>query len=256
VTAGLAVKLLLTPALVAAASLVARRWGARVAGWLVGFPFTSGPVALILVLDYGRGFAAAAAVGTLLGVLSQAAFAIAYTRVARRLGWPGALAAGTLAFAASTLALAHVGASPPVAAGLVAAGLSLALAVTPPPARPERSERPPVWDLPARMLVATGFVLAVTALASRLGPELTGLLTPFPLYAAVLAVFAHLHGGPEPASAVMRGLLTGLYGFGAFFLTLSLLLVPVGPAPAFAGAMAAVLLVQVAALALGRERAA
>ncbi|HZV49553.1 MAG TPA: hypothetical protein VFD49_07275 [Candidatus Dormibacteraeota bacterium] len=254
-TASLAVKLLLTPALIAAASLVARRWGARVAGWLVGFPFTSGPVALVLVLDHGRRFAAAAAVGTLLGVLSQAAFAVAYVRVARRLGWPACLAAGTLAFAGSTLALAHVGASPPVAAGLVVAGLSLALAVTPSPARPERGGRPPAWDLPARMLVATAFVLVITALASRLGPGLTGLLTPFPLYATVLGVFAHLHDGRESASAVMRGLLTGLYGFGAFFLALSLLLVSGGPALAFAGAIAAVALVQALALALGRERA-
>lgn len=104
------------------------------------------------------------------------------------------------------------------------------------------------------MLVATAFILVVTGLAGRFGPTLTGLLTPLPLYAAVLGVFAHIHEGRASATAVMHGLLVGLYGFGAFFLVLGLLLVPLGPWVAFAAAVAAVCLVQGTALLIARRR--
>jgi hypothetical protein len=56
---GLALKLVLTPALIGAVSLAGRRWGPGVSGWLVGFPLTSGSVAFFLSLDHGLAFAAA-----------------------------------------------------------------------------------------------------------------------------------------------------------------------------------------------------
>src|SRR5206468_1618680 len=68
---GLALKLVLTPALIGAVSLAGRRWGPGVSGWLVGFPLTSGPVAFFLALDQGVGFAAAAAVGSMTGAGAQ-----------------------------------------------------------------------------------------------------------------------------------------------------------------------------------------
>jgi hypothetical protein len=105
---GLLPKLLLTPVLIGAASLAGRRWGPSISGWLVGFPFTSAPVALFLALGYGPGFAAAAAVGTMAGAISQAAFALAYAWVASRHGWPVSISAGGVAFAVSTLALLGV----------------------------------------------------------------------------------------------------------------------------------------------------
>jgi hypothetical protein len=53
----LVLKLVLTPLLIGAASLAGRRWGPAIAGWLVGLPLTSAPVALFLALDLGIGFA-------------------------------------------------------------------------------------------------------------------------------------------------------------------------------------------------------
>ncbi len=110
----IALKLVLTPALIAAASLAGRRWGPAISGWLVGLPFTSGPIAFFLALAHGNSFATAAAVGTLAGTLSQTAFCLAYAWVAmcldtRRNRRPPllALAAGTLAFVAATILLAR-----------------------------------------------------------------------------------------------------------------------------------------------------
>ena len=88
---GLALKLVLTPALIGAVSLAGRRWGLGVSGWLVGFPLTSGPVAFFLALDQGVGFAAAAAVGSMTGAGAQAAFCLLYGRLARRGRWGLAL---------------------------------------------------------------------------------------------------------------------------------------------------------------------
>src|SRR5712691_2804961 len=99
---GLFLKLVLTPALIGAASLAGRRWGPAVSGWLVGLPFTSAPVALFLAIDHGPSFAAAAALGTLAGTISQTLFALAYGWLALRYRWPSALAASCAAFALST----------------------------------------------------------------------------------------------------------------------------------------------------------
>jgi len=100
----LALKVVLTPTLIGAASLAGRRWGPAVSGWLVGLPFTSAPVALFLSLEHGATFAASAALGTMVGTISQAAFALAYVAAGRR-GIAAGLVASLVAFALATLAL-------------------------------------------------------------------------------------------------------------------------------------------------------
>ena len=79
-------KLLITPAFIAGATLLARRWGPGAGGTIAGLPLTSAPVSVFLALEQGPAFAAAAAGGTLLGLLSQAALCWTYGAVARRQG--------------------------------------------------------------------------------------------------------------------------------------------------------------------------
>jgi hypothetical protein len=245
----LALKLVLTPTLIGAASLAGRRWGPAVSGWLVGLPFTSAPIALFLALGEGPSFAAGAAVGAMAGALSQAAFSLAYGGLAPRLGWAGALAGGSLAFALATAALRLVSLPLWPLAAIVVAGLALAVRAMPggaPDGRPAAS--PPRWDLPARMILATGYVVALTAAAPALGPRLTGLLSPFPLYAAILAGFAHHLHGPVAAVTVLRGLLLGLFAFAGFFLAIAALIERTGIAAAFGAAVALALSLQAGAL--------
>lgn len=113
---------------------------------------------------------------------------------------------------------------------------------------PSEARPLPWWDIPARMAVTTGFVVLLTGVASHLGPRLTGLLTPFPLYAASLVVFSHALEGPAQAAGVLRGLVLGLYSFVGFFLVLGALLERSGIAAAFAAAVVVALAVQGAAL--------
>src|SRR5258708_17555903 len=108
----LAIKLLLTPMLVGVMSLVGRRWGPAVSGWFVGLPLTSGPITLYLALDQGTAFAARAAQGTLLGLISVASFCLAFSWLSLRAGWLGGLLAGWWGFFSSTLVFDRV--SPPL----------------------------------------------------------------------------------------------------------------------------------------------
>jgi hypothetical protein len=260
----LVLKLVLTPALIGTASLAGRRWGPAVSGWLVGLPLTSAPIAFFLALSDGTAFAATVALGTMTGTISQAAFCVAYGRLAvragrpARVGWPAALLGGALAFGLATVVLQGLTLPLLPSFAAVIGVLLVALRLMPrsgghvaPAASPL-----PRWDLPARMAVATGFVLLLTAIAPALGPRLTGLLAPFPLYAATLVVFAHHLQGPGPAANVLRGLLLGLFAFAGFFLVLSALLERAGIGPAFTAAGVVALALQGVSLwALRRSRA-
>lgn len=249
----LGLKLILTPALVGAASLAGRRWGSAIGGWLVGIPFTSGPIAFFLALEHGPPFAAASAAGIMAGTASQVAFGLAYAWMATRRGWMACLVIATLAFAIVTAMLNGLSLPIWMMFVVVIAVLVVALLLMPQGAHSSRRIQFPAWDIPARMIVTTVFVVVLTAVAPLLGAKLAGLLAPFPLYATVLAVFAHRIEGAAPAIGVLRGLLLGLFAFAAFFFILFLMLMPQGIVTAFAAAIAATLVIQGASLFAGRR---
>lgn len=257
----LALKLILTPLLVGGASLAGRRWGPTVSGWLVALPYTAGPVVFFLALSQGLAFASATAVGVLAGVLSPVAFSLTYGWLSRRFGLPLTLAASIGVLGVATTLLRPLPLWYPLVYPAVIAVLALALRLMPRPATVRLAEAPavvppPQWEIPARMLVATTYVLLLTAGAPLLGPQLTGLMTPFPLFGGTLAVFAHQFQGPEAAVSVLRGLLHGLFAFASFFLVLSALLERIGLIPAFGAAIATALLIQAVSFWLMRRHAA
>lgn len=253
-TESLALKLILTPLLVGAASLAARRWGSEIGGWLVGIPFTSAPVTFFLAIGPGPHFAAQASIGILAGTVSQAAFALAYAWGSRRWRWVACLTLATAAFAVVTIVLLGISATALVTfvAAVVVLVLSIALMPRRSKAQPNAVALPQ-WDIPARMLVGTILVVALTAAAPLLGPRLAGLIAPYPLYATVLAVFSHQLQGAEAAVSVLRGLLLGLFAFAAFFLAIAQLLEPNGIAVAFGAAILVALALQGISLAASRR---
>ena len=205
-------------------------------------------------------FAAAAAAGSMAGVAASALFAIAYSAAARRAGWLVSLLTGSVVFtlAAAALHALPLSAEPIALAGVYLAGVSVAVAAIiaiPRPAALEEAPPPPAWDLPARMIVATVLVLAITSAAPLLGPQLSGLITTYPIYASVLGVFAHMQRGSGAATQVMRGLCYGILAFATFFLTIGMLVDRLGIAVAFPGAAAAALVVQALTLTRVRTRA-
>jgi hypothetical protein len=82
---------------------------------------------------------------------------------------------------------------------------------------PSGGPAPPWWEIPLRMIAATTMVVTITAVAAALGPQLSGLLTPFPVYSTVLAVFTHYFQGPVAATGLLRGVIAGLFTFATFF---------------------------------------
>ena len=248
-------KILTTPTLILVATLVSRRFGQTTAGWLVGLPLTSGPIAVFLALEHGPEFARSAADGSLAGTVGEAFFAVVYASLARRYGWPACLAGASIAFAVSGLVLTGFGLSTPVlfvaACGSLVVGLGL-IGEPPPHSAPSAATK---WDLPMRMLLATGLVLLVTSSASFIGADLSGLAAAFPLYATVLGIFAHRQQGLAAAQGVMRGLLFGLFGFAGFFAAVSMLVVRIGLLGTFCTALAATALIQGATFVALRRQA-
>lgn len=241
----LAAKLLLAPLCVVGVSLAGRRWGVAVAGAVGGLPVVAGPILLVVTLLHGRSFGADAAAGTLLGLFALTMFVLVYGRVA-----PSAPPAATVVVSwgaflvgVALLTLVH----PPLIAALIlvgagfAAGLGLLAA---PQWPPSVAMSRPWWDLPARATAALVLVVALTAVSGALGPNLSGLLAPFPIITSVLAVFTHTHGDAEHVRVLLRNFLVGFYGFAVFCFTLAVALSSLGVAAAFSISLLAAVAVQ------------
>jgi hypothetical protein len=249
----LAVKLLLAPSFVVGASLAARRFGSRIGGLIAGLPVVAGPILLVYALAHGRAFAAGAAAGTLLGLVSLIAFVVVYAHLAGRVYWAVGMLAGWLAFALSTLVFSAFTIPAGAALAIAGAGLIGGLALLPHPTIEQRSHRaPPPWDLPVRAACALALVLTLTAVAGWLGPQLSGLLAPFPIIATVLATFTHNQRGTDELLRLLRGLVSGFAAFALFCFALAIALRHMGTASAFMLATAVALATQVAAFALMR----
>lgn len=247
----MATKLFLAPLCVVGVSLAARRWGVAVAGVLGGLPVVAGPILLVLTLLHGRSFGADAAAGTLLALAALTLFVVVYGRVAPRVGAMPSVFAGWTAFLAGVALLTLVHPSPTVALVVVSVGFTLGFALLAAPQSPLSTVGAlPWWDLPARALAALSLVLALTAASGALGPQLSGLLAPFPVITSVLAVFTHAHDGSDQVRVLLRNFLLGFYGFAAFCFVLAISLPTLDVSTAFAFALAAALAVQLVAFGL------
>jgi hypothetical protein len=240
------VELLIAPALVAISTIVARRWGPRAGGVVSAFPAIVGPVLLILALSHGTHFAARAANGTLLGLVSLAAFALAYGRIALGCSWLLSAAAGWLAAALAALAVGLTAGGAGSPAGLVVAGVSLGLAARGLPGMFAAGSAMGVAQPAApgvrrgmtalRMASTAVLVALLSAAAGALGAVAGGMLAALPVLACVLAVFTHREQGGPAAIALLRGMLVGMGGFVLFCQVIALAIVSLGIAPAFAAA--------------------
>ena len=246
----LAVRILLAPCFVVMVSLVARRFGARIGGVVAGLPVIAGPILLVLAVQHGSPFASRAAVGVLLGMVGLAAFVLAYVATARWVGWPGAVAVAYAAFALAVVAMRPVSVGPLLAFVIACGALILTLGLLPRPRYPARTPLPHArWDLPFRAVCTTLAVVTVTAIATTLGPHLSGLITSLPIITAVLAAFTHAHRGRDEAARLLRGFTIGFFAYAAFCFVVAIAVRPLGIAGCFALATIVALAVQAAAVA-------
>ncbi len=232
----LLLKLLLVPTLILGVTLAGRRWGPDVAGWLSAFPILSGPILLIIALEQGPDFAAAAAHGTLLAVLAILVFSLAYAWAAQRRSWPDCMFIALFLYALAVLGLRRLDTSLTVSFVSVIAALLLV---------PLAFPGVPRWvtgrvtgnDLPWRMGSAAALVLLVTWGATYLGPRLSGLLAMFPVMSTVLVGFSHRQSGGAFATRLLRGMVWGYFSFACFCAVLALTLAEMGIAKSFSLAL-------------------
>jgi hypothetical protein len=243
----LILKLTLVPSLVVSVTLATRRWGARIGGLLTGFPIVSGPALMFFALEQGTQFASEAARAVLVSLVGVSASALAYAWVAQRLPWWSTLPASWTVFFVTVLLVQR---APTSAVGaLVAALVSIVLAQTfLPRAGAHGVGGRPIWDLPLRVLASMTLVVSVTTLAARLGPTLSGALTPFPVAISILLGFSHAQQGASAAVSFLRGFLPGMWSFAAFCFVLSVSIVALGTPMGFAAALATAIPMQAAVL--------
>jgi hypothetical protein len=244
----LVLKIFLVPLLIAIVTLGTRRWGPRVGGWLSGLPTVAGPTLCFYAWEQGPRFASRAAHATLIGLVAVPLFCLAYVYSARRGHWAASLLAGWATFLLGIAVLSTFSLN--LFLAWVFLALSCAAAVVLMPATGPATVPPPHtrWDLPLRMLAAAVLVFALTTAAERLGPALSGLLTPFPVAIAIIAAFTHNQRGRDPLIVFFRGFLPALASFGLFCVVLALALEPYGLWIALTIALIAQLSVQSATL--------
>jgi hypothetical protein len=231
------------PLLVLSASLATRRWGARIGGLLTGLPIVSGPALFFFAVEQGTAFTAEASRAVLVSLVGVAAAVVSYAWAPLRAPWWLSLPVSWSAFFVSVLLVQRVHWS--TALALVIALASIAVGQVVLPRSGATAMRPrPVWDLPVRVLAAMLLVVSVTGLAHRLGPTVSGALTPFPVAISILLGFSHAQEGSSTAITFLRGFLPGMWGFAAFCFVLSVTIVVAGVASGFALAIASSLIIQ------------
>ncbi len=253
-----------TPLLVAAVSLAARRWGPGIGGILMGLPWFTGPTLYLLILHRGIEFGVAASIGVLIGVVCISAFIVAYGSAARYAGWRWCLPAAASAFLASAWAASNPallaglasGALAQLAAAAAAAAASLlvALALLPRPRLAALPRALPWWDIPVRMAATAALVAALMASADALGPRLAGVFSTYPVIVTVVGAFTHQRWGRDAVWRTLRGLTASLSGFILFFLVVGAALPTLGLAGAYALASAIAVAVTAGLAALDRRR--
>lgn len=253
----LILKLVLVPSLIWVVTLVSRRWGPAVGGWLSAFPVVSAPILLFIALEHGAAFTISAAVGTLSAVVANVAFGIGYARGATRMSWVSSLAIGFVGYFSVVAFLSLWDLPLYLAAPLVLVVLLVAPRLYPSPAPTAHAPSDAANDVLWRVVAGAALVLLVTDLSAVLGPRLSGSLAMFPVMGSVLAVFSQRNSGSAYAIHLLRGMLPGYYSFGVFCILLSLTLAIAGIGEAFLMSLAGAALVQVIArvnLLRARER--
>ncbi len=246
-----ALELALAPALVGASTLVCRRWNEGIGGLVSAFPAVVGPLLLITAQQRGAAIAGLTATGTLLGLVSLAAFALAYAWVATRAGWVASLLAGWTCAGLLAAAVGLMGARAGLPVGLGSAGVALAGAYRAMPPRPVGANDGAVsrtfrGDIRLRMAATAGLVVALAVAGRLVGPLVGGMLAGLPVLASVLAVFTHRRDGATALVDLLRGMLAGMAGFVGFCAVVALLIGPTGIAAAFSAATLTAVLLQAA----------
>lgn len=216
-------KITLMPAIIALVTVISRRWGNVVGGVIAGMLWVGGGILFFIALEQGKDFAFQSLAGVMAGLIGWLAFCTAYVLIGQRLNAALTLLASVIICLLTGVLLK--GLIPLFSAQvwfLILLSSILVSAWFFPKVKGEEVEagRPIRLEILLRMIMITAFVLLLTYSAKALGPTWSGILTPFPVITAVLAVFTHFGQGMHQVRLTLMGMYTGVVGFATFLLTL------------------------------------
>ncbi|MFD2936693.1 hypothetical protein [Spirosoma flavum] len=220
----LLIKLTIIPGVIALVTLAIRKWGNKIGGLIGSMPWTAGPTLLFFILEQGKTFGIQSIQGAMTGILALISFCFSYSTFSRKLSWFPTLLLAYGVYTATALFFNYLQLNLWLSYSLVITSTLIALRFFPAPTKQVTTTRRLPFDILIRMAVATLFVLAITGLASVLGPNWSGILTPFPIMTSVLAIFSHTLQGSNAAITTLRGLVMGLLGFTTFLFLQAFLL--------------------------------
>ncbi len=204
------------PSVIALVTLAIRRWGNRAGGLIGSMPWIAGPILLFFILEQGKAFGIHSIQGSMTGILALISFCFSYSAISRKLTWLPTLLLSYGIYTITALFFNYLQLNLWLSYGVVLGCVLLALRFFPVPGNMTITPKRLPFDIPIRMLVATLFVLIITGLAAVLGPNWSGILTPFPILTSILAIFTHTLQGSDATILTLRGLLIGLLGFTTF----------------------------------------
>lgn len=200
--------LVLSPAVMAAATLVERRVGPAGAGWFAALPLAFAVAVVTVTVDAGSAAAQTMALSAAAHVPAQLCLALVAGRLLLRHGLTVGLLSGVAAYAVTSVAL---GALPIV----VALGLAVVLvAVTPrwmPTVPADLSPRLRSRTSTALTCLAAPVIVGAAVLATRLsGPELAGTIAALPTMSLTVTVAVSLGGQRDAGARALIGLVRSL----------------------------------------------
>ncbi|AUD03753.1 hypothetical protein [Spirosoma pollinicola] len=220
----LLLKVTLMPSVIALVTLAIRKWGNKVGGLIGSMPWVAGPILLFFILEQGTAFGIHSIQGSMTGILALISFCLSYATFSRKLSWLPTILLSYGLYTATAVFFNYLQLNLLLSYAIVITTVLLALYFFPKPTGHLISTRRLPFDIPIRMIIATLFVLAITGLARMLGPDWSGILTPFPIMTTVLAIFSHTLQGSNATIATLRGLVMGLLGFTTFLFLQAFLL--------------------------------
>ncbi|WP_018623091.1 hypothetical protein [Spirosoma luteum] len=220
----LLLKVTLMPSVIALVTLAIRKWGNRAGGLIGSMPWIAGPILLFFILEQGKTFGIHSIQGSMTGILALISFCFSYASLSRKLTWLPTLLLSYGLYTITAVIFNYLQLSLWLSYGVVLGCVLLALRLFPVPGNTAITPRRLPFDILIRMLVATLFVLVITGLATVLGPNWSGILTPFPILTSILAIFTHTLQGSDATILTLRGLLIGLFGFTTFLFLQAFLL--------------------------------
>jgi uncharacterized membrane protein (GlpM family) len=228
---GLALKMLLTAAVVVVTSLLVERSGPFVGALIGSLPTAAGAAYLILAIQQPPSFIAASAIGSVTANGAIAIFAAVYAALAQRHGLFISLGTATLSWFAIAAVLRTVDWALP---GAVAVNVAIYTVTIPLSWRYRAAAPGPVkfrrtrLDIPMRALTAAVVVAVVTTASSSIGSFVSGMFAIFPIILGSSIVIMHPRIGGKLTASMLAHAQFPLIGLALGFIAVHYLVAPVG----------------------------